>query len=60
MIESINADNDYKNDNDDMMTVTMTTTATMIIMVVVVVVGTLFTLVMLSANTHPDEPYMSI
>ena len=56
MIESINADNDYKNDNDDTMTMMMI----VVVVVVMMMIGTLFTLVMLLAITHPNEPYMSI
>lgn len=53
MIESINADNDYKNDNDDTMTMMM---IVVVVVVMMMMIGTLFTLVMLLAITHPNEP----
>ena len=60
MTESINADNDYKNDNDDTMTMMMMMIIVMVIvvmmMMMMMMIGTLFTLVMLLAIPHPNEP----
>ena len=57
MIESINTDNDYKNDNDDTMTMMMMMiVVVVVVMMMMMIIGTLFTLVMLLAITHPNEP----
>ena len=59
MIESINADNDYKNDNDDTMTMMMMMIVVLVVVMttmMMMIIGTLFTLVMLLAITHPNEP----